>query len=206
MPNEVKAPPKVTTKSKSDLLTLNDLLPHIDGARQSSDPIRQTAVKELASMAASTLGAMPKREPKRWTGWIGKTHFWRGRRVVLRNGVVAEVFGVVRGLAAISWSDPHWIENVRHDVLPVDELIVYKTPAAVVLGKLKLGRKEEKSLCKQISCRLNGARPVRPGHRPRGRPRKAQATASASMITGLDSGNQYPGPVVLPPWPSTPSP
>jgi hypothetical protein len=163
---------QLPTKTKSDLVTAADVLPHIASARQSNDPVRRAAVAELAFMAAMTLGGLPKRQRRRWTGWIGDEHFWRGRRVILPNGVVAEVYGIQRGQAAVRWTDPLWIEGVRHDVVPVDEMIVYKHPAAVVLGKLKCGCKEKLSQRKQITCRSNGARPVRAGHRARGRPRR----------------------------------
>jgi hypothetical protein len=66
--------------------------------------------------------------------------------VILPNGVVAEVYGIVRGLAAVQWPDPLWIEGVRCAVLPVDRLIVYKNPAARLLGTLKGGCKEKLGL------------------------------------------------------------
>lgn len=163
----------VTTKTKSASVTTEDLLPHIDGARQSNDLIRRAAMADLAFTAAMTLGALPKRQRRRWTGWIGDEHFWRGRRVILPNGIVAEVYGVLRGQVLVTWPDAHWIEGIRRDVVPVDQLTVYKHPAAVVLGRLKRGCKESFSECKQITCRANGSRPVRPGHRPRGRPRRS---------------------------------
>jgi hypothetical protein len=164
-------PLEVTGKTKSVLVTLNDLLPHIDGARQSPNPLRRGALLELALMAGAALGSMPKNQPRRWTGWIGREHFWRGRKVILPTGVVAEVYGVQRGQAAVRWADPHWVEGVRYAVVRVDDLVVYRHPAAIVMGKLKRGCKEQFSECKQSACRLNGALPVRPGRRPRGRPR-----------------------------------
>ena len=179
MTNELKPPPTTTSKTKNDLVTFNDLLPQIDGARQSKDPIRQAALRELASMAAAALGRMPKRQPKTWTGWIGDQHCWRGRRVVLGNGVVAEIYGIQGGQAAVRWPDPHWIEGVRYDVVPVDELTIFKHPAAIVLGKLNRGCKEQPSERNHARCQLNGARPVRPGHRPRGRPLKRKTAESA---------------------------
>lgn len=136
-------------------------------------------------MAAMTLGAVPKRQRRRWTGWIRDEHFWRGRRVILPNGVVAEVYGVLRGQAAVCWPDLFWVEGTRRDVVPVDQLTVYKHPAAIVLGKLKRGGKEKFSECKQITSRLNGARPVRAGHRPRGRPRKVAAATATGIINLL---------------------
>lgn len=152
-------------------MSTEDLLPHIADARKTNDPVRRGLVAELAMMAAMTLGALPKRQRRRWTGWIGDEHFWRGRKVVLPTGQVAEVYGILRGQAAVRWPDPHWIEGVRHDVVSVDQLTVYRNPAAVVMGKLKAGCVEQPSERKRAACRRNGAQPVRPGHRPRGRPR-----------------------------------
>ena len=209
MTNDVKVPLEVTGKTKSVLVTLNDLLPHIDGARQSPNPCRRGALMELASMAGATLGSTPKGQPRRWTGWIGNEHFWRGRRVILPTGVVAEVYGVQRGQAAVRWPDPYWIEGVRLDVVPVAELTVYRHPAAVVLGKLKGGCKEKFSQCKQSACRLNGAQPVRRGRRPRGRPRRVKlepATGGASEITTLAGCPQPRGNAPRPPAPPTLSP
>jgi hypothetical protein len=162
--------PKAPRETKSDFVTFEDLLPGIDRARQSDDPSRRAALKEFASMAAATLGQMPKRQPRRWTGWIGRNHFWRGRRVVTPNGVVAEVYGVLRGQAAVRWADPQWIENVRRDVVPADQLVVYRNPAAIVMGMLKAGCVERPSELKKATCRVNGAKPCRAG-RQRGRPR-----------------------------------
>lgn len=169
-----------TTKSKSDFGSVEDLLPDIKAALQSPDPVQQVAARELISTAAATLGALPKRQRRRWTGWIGRDHFWRGRKIVMPTGQVAEVYAILRGLAAVQWADPLSIEGMRRDVLPVDQLTVYKTPAARLMGTLKGGCKEKSSPCKQTTCRANGVKPCHPGRR-RGRPRGRALTNSLMM-------------------------
>jgi hypothetical protein len=159
------------TKTKSDSGSVEDLLPHIKDVWQSPDPDRRSEAREIISTAAATLGSLPKGQRRRWTGWIGRDHLWRGQRVILPNGVVAEVYGIVRGLAAVQWPDPLWIEGVRCAVLPVDRLIVYKNPAARLMGKLKSGCVENPSERKAAACRRNGSMPCGPGKR-RGRPRR----------------------------------
>ncbi len=159
-------------KTESDSGSVEDLLPHIKDAWQSPDPVRRSAAREIISTAAATLGSLPKRRRRRWTGWVQRNHFWRGRKVVLPTGQVAEVYAILRGLAAVQWADPLSIEGMRRHVLPVNQVSVYKSPAARVLGMLKRGCKEKFSQCKQITCRANGVRPVREGRRARGRPVK----------------------------------
>lgn len=166
-------------KTKSDSGSVEDLLPHIKAALQSPDPVQQVTARELISTAAMTLGALPKRQRRRWTGWVGRDHFWRGRKIVMPTGQVAEVYGIVRGLAAVQWADPLSIEGVRRHVLPVNQVSVYKNPAARVLGMLKRGCKEKFSQSKIITCRANGGKPCHPGRR-RGRPRKMRVESAPS--------------------------
>jgi hypothetical protein len=49
----------------------------------------------------------------------------------------------------------------------------FKNPAAVLLGSRKRGIKERPSVTKASAARHNGNLPVRPGSRPRGRPKLA---------------------------------
>jgi hypothetical protein len=142
---------------------VEDLLPLIKQARHSNDIILKADVARLSSMAAATLGGLPKSPRRRWTGWGGQVHYWRGRKVILPTGQVAEVIAMVRGKALLEWRDPYWLENVRREVLPVDRLSVYKNPAAVWMGKLKIGCRERPSELKAYTARQNGRkRPGRP--------------------------------------------
>jgi len=165
------------TKTKSAFDPVKDMLHHFDAARRSDDLIRQIAASDLILISAMTLGRLPKRQRRRWSGWVGDTHFWRGRRAILPNGIVVDVYGVLRGQAAVSWADPLWVGGVRRDVVPVDQLTVYKNPAARLMGMLKRGCREKSSPRKLATCRANGRCPVREGNRPRGRPTKQSVEA-----------------------------
>ena len=57
-----------------------------------------------------------------------------------------------------------------------------KNPAAVLLGRLKAGRKERPSLAKAAAARRNGAQPCRPGSRPRGRPRRTGGAGGPTRV------------------------
>jgi hypothetical protein len=122
------------------------------------------------SKAASVLGSLAKRQPKKWTGWIGQEHFWRGRRVVLPGGQVAEVYGVVRQQVISKWHDPYSVDPLKIAVFGAGDVTVFKLPAAVALGRCKRGTRERPSTAKAATSRLNGHEPPRRGSRPRGRP------------------------------------
>ena len=111
------------------------------------------------------------RKIKKLSGFLGhRERAWRGRKVVLADGRVAEVYGAVRGWVALV---PR-LDTLRHPselIVRADELRLWKNPAAVLLGRAKAGVRERKSLRKTDAARLNGSRPPRPGSRPRGRPR-----------------------------------
>lgn len=170
-------PTAMTRKTESDSPPqVDDLLPLIAQSRQSGDALDVALVRRLSSKAAAALGAMPKRRRKRWTGWLDGTHFWHGRKAVLPGGQVVVVEGVLRGEALVSWDDPLWLEGIRHQVVRIEDLSVYKTPAAIWLGKLKSGCKERKSEVKAAASRRNGCSPCRDGKR-RGKPAKSAILA-----------------------------
>jgi hypothetical protein len=123
-------------------------------------------------MAAFVLGRMPKRGRRQWTGWIGKQHAWRWRKVIVPDGRVGQVFGCLRGLVIVRLDAPFTIEGFRDQVFAVSKLRIFKTPAAVALGQAKRGVRERKSERKAAAARKNGCLPPRPGSRPRGRPRR----------------------------------
>lgn len=131
------------------------------------------------STAATVLGSMPKKQRKKWTGWIGHDHFWRGRRVVLPNGRVGEIYGVVRQQAVVRWHDPHALNPMQAAIFDTHDLRVYRLPAAIALGRCKRGVRERASAIKALTSRLNGNLPPRPSSRRRGRPRKQFATSQA---------------------------
>jgi hypothetical protein len=69
--------------------------------------------------------------------------------------------------------EPLTIAGGRFWKLREHQLVLSKRPEAVLLGARKRGKRERPSEAKQAAARRNGASPVRPGSRPRGRPRSA---------------------------------
>jgi hypothetical protein len=126
--------------------------------------------RKLAT-AASEIARLPRKRRRVWTGWIDGVHFWRGRQVQLPDGRVEQVYAVYRNLVGLA-IPPSGEFRPRELLFHADQLRVWKNPAAQMLGQAKRDVIERKSLRKAESARLNGCRPVRPGHRPRGRPRK----------------------------------
>jgi hypothetical protein len=122
--------------------------------------------------AGFVLGSLPKKQARKWTGWIGQDRFWRGRCVVLPDGRVAEVYGVVRQQVIARWHDPYSVDPIKVAVFKAGDLQVFKLPAAAALGRCKKGVREGLSAQKAETSRINGCAPPRPGSRPRGRPRK----------------------------------
>jgi len=61
-----------------------------------------------------------------------------------------------------------------HDYMEATALTPYPLPEAVLLGSLKRGKWERASTAKAAASRRNGAMPVKPGSRPRGRPRMSR--------------------------------
>lgn len=106
-----------------------------------------------------------------WTGRLAGRRAWRGQPVVLPDGSLGFVFCIQRGLAAVWRPAPFTVAGREELLLPVEQVSVYRSPAARVLGMLKRGCKEKFSQCKQVTCRANGAKPCHPGRR-RGRPRR----------------------------------
>jgi hypothetical protein len=180
-----------THKTQSDsLVQVDDLLPLIAQARQSGDPLIKAQVKRISYKAAVTLGSLPKGRKRTWTGWVRDVHFWKGRRAVF-DGRVVEVMGVLRGQALVTWGDPQWVEGVRRQVVQGERLVVYKCPAAVWLGKLKLGCVERKSAAKTAAAQRNGSCPCRQGRR--GRPRKSIQPATPYAHQSIPATGPMPG-------------
>jgi hypothetical protein len=145
-------------------------------AMNMTDQLRQilnaSEKRQRRSIAACVMGSLSKKPMRTWTGWIGEEHYWRGRKVILPGGIVGCVYGCVRSKAIVRVEAPLSILGFVDRVYDADDLIVYRNPAAVELGKGKRGVRERPSAIKAETSRLNGYAPPRPGSRPRGRPRK----------------------------------
>jgi hypothetical protein len=94
--------------------------------------------------------------------------------LVLPNGQIGELLGCLRGQVFFRWSDLSRIDPVQIGTAPESQVSYYPLPAARALGRLRKGVRERPSARKAASSRRNGARPVRPGSRPRGRPAGAR--------------------------------
>jgi len=138
------------------------------------------------ALAARALARMPRTPPRRWTGWLHGVHMWRGAQVVLPGGQVRTVYGILRGKVVIL-KDPESDAFPPFELYQAEQVKRWKNPNAIVLGRLKRGIRERRSIKKLLSCWQNGRQPVGPGQRPRGRPPKrliAPAVAKSELPFG----------------------
>ena len=153
--------------------------------RTSNPPTRaagktQSALSaELVTAAARELATLPRNQPRKYTGWLHGQHCWRGRLLVMANGMVLPLVWCQRGRVI---TDCHCFSTnfkslaeeaafLRVWTPSENQIALHKSPAAVLLGRLKAGVSERPSAAKSAAARRNGAMLVRPGSRPRGRPR-----------------------------------
>lgn len=113
---------------------------------------------------------------KKWTGFVNGQRCRRGQRVLMLDGVGGELMFARRGLVLVFADRRASVLHSRFRRVEQEQLVVCKMPEAVLLGARKLGRRERPSERKAAACRRNGACPVRPGSRPRGRPRMNRVT------------------------------
>jgi hypothetical protein len=130
----------------------------------------EATTREQLAAAASQMAKLPRKRPRTWTGWIGGSHCWRGRKVILPDGRVEEVYAAHRGLVGLAIPQSGNF-HPRELLFRADQLRLWSHPAAVALGQAKHGVKERPSLKKAEAARRNGCCPPRSGSRPRGRPR-----------------------------------
>jgi hypothetical protein len=129
--------------------------------------------------AAKKLGSRPKekfhgrrRVRRTWTGVVQGRRTWVGQPVILRNGETGWIKKVELGIANVKTCHQNEDGSHLHRYELAADLKILKCPEAVLLGSLKKGIKERKSERKGEASRKNGAMPVRPGNRKRGRPPK----------------------------------
>ena len=147
--------------------------------------------REAASRAGRTLAIRRRvvhqgRDLRRWTGVVfnGK-RAWVGLPVVLPDQSVGWIKRAEAGVVCVRTCRVDPEIGALHEYLPASALRPFKSPESVLLGSLKRGRKEKKSAIKAAAARRNSAMPPRPGHRPRGRPRKIKQAPSALSIETL---------------------
>lgn len=128
--------------------------------------------QRIASIqAGSKLARRRWNEPKIWTGYVHGKRCWRGQRVLMSYGAEGELQLARRGVVYVFADERPSITSSRFLKMHEQHVALLKLPEAVLLGARKRGRREQPSERKAAACKANGARPVRPGSRPRGRPR-----------------------------------
>lgn len=122
---------------------------------------------ENGNAAARLLAMEPRPRQRKWTGEFNGQRVRRRTMFKLPNGDILPAVLILRGKVYVFREDSdQFIERYScSEVRPV------KNPAAVLLGRLKRGKREAPSERKATTARINGAMPCRPGKR-RGRPRK----------------------------------
>lgn len=160
--------------------------PDLTGMSDSGRAIYQSAQQQAQiSIAGEKLQQMrieaKNRRARLYTGHLGRRRAWFGQPVVLPGNIVGKLIYVYRGFAAVAWHDAFSVQGNRVTSFETETIRPYKNPAAIVLGRLKHGRKERESEAKKRAARRNGSRSVRPGSRPRGRPPKASTAVDQHM-------------------------
>jgi len=115
--------------------------------------------------------AWKPKDPIRVTGRVFGKRRRVGQLLVLPDGKIGELRAARRGKVVAVWEDLRALDPLQLGLFNEDEVQIHRVPAAVLLGRLKAGRQERRSLRKAQSCRRNGMMPCAPGKR-RGRPRK----------------------------------
>ena len=126
----------------------------------------------------------PPRATRIWTGVLAVKRAWRGQPVVLRDKSIGYIFGIQRGWAFLWKPSPFVVGERENFLVRVEQIKPYRLPSARRLGRCKRGVKEQPSARKQVTCRANGAQTVRPGRRPRGRPRRVKSEPETGGLSG----------------------
>lgn len=152
-------------------------LVHPDTVRAPQVPAPGLAQRVMLRIALLQCGAQLARwrwlPPKKWTGYLHGERCWVGQRVLMTDGMRGALLSARRGKATVFADSRRYLAESRVRELREQEVALLKLPQAVLLGSRKRGVKERHSERKAEACRRNGACPVRPDSRPRGRPRKA---------------------------------
>lgn len=116
---------------------------------------------------------IPRGRRRPWTGFLRGQRIRRLSLVRLPSGEVLSAYSIRRGKVLVVLPDTPQFALRIFDRYNAEQVQRHKLPEAVLMGTLKKGCVERRSLKKLRACRANGRRPVKPGSRPRGRPRKA---------------------------------
>jgi hypothetical protein len=138
-------------------------------------------LKEAASQAGQAL-AIRRRialrpsgpDQRRWTGVVFGRRAWVGQPVILPDKSVGWIKQAQAGYVCVRTCAFELEIGAVHDYMEAIALKPYRLPEAVLLGRLKRGKRERASAAKAAASRRNGAMPVKPGNRPRGRLRMSR--------------------------------
>ena len=148
-------------------------------------PIKLKTIQlvESSSLAAAVMGQRRAAMASLKRGLTGHINGKRRRKfslLRLPNGRIGELLGSLRGQVFFRWLDHTQVDPIQIGTAPETEVTYYPLPAAQALARLRRGIKERPSAKKAAASRRNGARPARPGSRPRGRP-----PAPIKVVTSL---------------------
>ena len=133
--------------------------------------------------AAQTLARLPRKQRKKWSGYVDGRRIWRDQKIILLDGSVVYAFGALRGQVVYFRDLPREPEPGRWGAVNASQVKLWKNPAAVALGRRKSGVKERKSIWKLLAAWRNGRKPVRVGRRRRGRPAKKSIAPALIAIS-----------------------
>lgn len=122
--------------------------------------------------AASALAVIPRGRRRPWSGFLDGKRLRRLTPVVLPEGLVVPAYMIRRGFVFVVLPDRPEFEGRLIERYRAQDVQVYRSPEAALLGSQKRGHNERKSDLKAMTARRNGCQPCRPGSRPRGRPCK----------------------------------
>jgi len=166
----MQAPQAKLTSVKSDVYYNQITKAPVEETQSARPSLEQ--IRAAASLIAMRPRPRRRRKLSKFTGWFQGERIRRWSLFELPTGETLPAMIVRRGYVYVK--RPEGAPGPFLERLRASEVQLVKNPAAVLLGKLKFGKKERASAVKAASARLNGCKPCRPG-RKRGRPKMAAA-------------------------------
>jgi hypothetical protein len=124
------------------------------------------------SAAGRALRSLPRRR-KVWSGWLQGQRIRRLTPVIIPGGRLLTAYLVRRGWVYVVLPDTPEFQGRFFNRYRSEDVQIFRSPEAALLGRRKSGKKERRSELKGRTARANGRCPCRPGRR-RGRPKKQE--------------------------------
>ena len=140
-----------------------------DAASLNPETQNAAPTDQQISDAAKLIASRSRPRRRKPTGLYKGERTRRYSEFRVPSGEVLQAFAIRRGVVYLFAPEG---SGRFIDLYKVSDVERVKNPAAVLLGQLKLGKKERQSAAKAAAAKKNGIRPVRPGRRPRGRARR----------------------------------